>query len=150
MRGKRGRSKSRRPKSLRCAPKVMQSVHLPAMVSLQPTTSTGDTQEDKESDKLFTLSLENQMQHQSPLRAAKESTACTSATVKTRWVLATNVSTPTSKRKEKDTPSVTCVSSERKLLIYITRYKDCEWANFSKHYAIIHCILIKLCIFYIM
>ena len=118
MRGKRGRSKSRRPKSLRCAPKVMQSVHLPAMVSLQPTTSTGDTQEDKESDKLFTLSLEHQMQHQSLLRAAKESTACTSATVRIRWVSATNVSTGTYRRMERDTPSVTCVSSERTQFVF--------------------------------
>ena len=91
----------------------MQSVHLPTMVTLQPIISTGYTQEDKASDKLFTLSLENQMQHQSPLRAAKESTACTSATVNPRWVLATNVSTSTLERMERDTPSVTCVLSER-------------------------------------
>merc|ERR1712156_1169962 len=56
--------------------------------------------------------------------------------VRTRWELATNVSTTTSLRRERDTPSVTCVSSERKLLIYITRYKEHELANFSKHYAI--------------
>merc|ERR1719499_470595 len=55
--------------------------------------------------------------------------------VRTRWELATNASTTTSPKKERDTQSVTCVSSERKLLIYITRYKDREW-NFSKHYAI--------------
>merc|ERR1712027_177867 len=66
--------------------------------------------------------------------------------VRTRWELATNASITTSPKKERDTQSVTCVSSERKLLIYITCCKDHEWANFSKHDAIIHCIQINLSI----
>merc|ERR1712156_1181655 len=57
--------------------------------------------------------------------------------VRTRWELATNASTTISPKKERDTPSVTCVSSERTIHIYITRYKDREWTNFSKYYAII-------------
>merc|ERR1719242_1855189 len=47
----------------------------------------------------------------------------------TRWELAINASTTTSKKKG-DTPSVTCALSERTLIIYITRHKDHEWANF--------------------
>merc|ERR1711997_628873 len=56
--------------------------------------------------------------------------------VRTRWELATNASTTTSLKKELGTPSATCASSERTLIIYITRHKEHEWANSSKHYAI--------------
>merc|ERR1711993_59338 len=44
--------------------------------------------------------------------------------VRTRWELATNASTTTSLKKELDTPSATCASSERTLIIYITRHKE--------------------------
>merc|ERR1712110_1291780 len=48
----------------------------------------------------FTLSLESEMLHQSLQKAAIKSTACTSAMVWTRWELATNASTTTSRKKE--------------------------------------------------